>query len=92
MQDTNSPEYQNILKRFEELTSKIDSQTGEQIGLKTRIVHIGDRLENLLPTTNDREQLFEELNSYIKCIIDHMIQHSSLSFVDYLDKRQELIK
>ncbi|QKF81673.1 hypothetical protein [Halarcobacter ebronensis] len=91
IQDTNSSEYQDLLKRFEELTGKIDSLTGEQVGLRTRIVHIGDRLENLLPTTNVRKQLFEELNGYVRCIIDHMIHYSDLSFEDYLDKRKELI-
>lgn len=87
VQNTNSNEYQKLLNRFEELTGKTDSQNGKQVGLRTRIVHIGDRLENLLPTINEREQLFIELNDYVRCVMDHMIKYSDLLFDDYLDKR-----
>jgi hypothetical protein len=76
-------ERQKILDRFEELTGKVDKNTNEQIGLRTRIVHIGARLENIVPFEHDRVELFRELDGYIRSVIDHMIRHSSLSFDEY---------
>jgi hypothetical protein len=92
IQDTNSKEYLDLLKRFEELTSKKDAGTGEQVGLRTCIVHIGDRIENLLPTANERKELFEELNTYVRNVIDHMIQYSNLSLEEYSIEKEKLIK
>ncbi|PKM35267.1 MAG: hypothetical protein CVV06_17200 [Gammaproteobacteria bacterium HGW-Gammaproteobacteria-10] len=79
----NKDEYIKMLERFEELTSKVDKNTNEQIGLRTRIVHIGARLENIVPFENDRVELFRELDGYIRSVIEHMIRHSYLSFDEY---------
>lgn len=79
----NESERLKILNRFKELTGKIDSNTGEQIGIRTRIVHIGARLEDIVHSEQSRIGIFRELDGYIRCVIDHMIQHSSLSYDEY---------
>lgn len=76
-------ERKRILDRFEELTSKTDQTTKEQIGLRTRIVHIGSRLEQLVKDRRDRERLFGELDGYIRMMIDHMIEYSHMSHSEY---------
>ncbi|PCI28644.1 MAG: hypothetical protein COB67_05910 [SAR324 cluster bacterium] len=91
IKNTNTIEYQNLLKRFEELTGKKDADK-KDIGLRTRIVHIGDRIENLVPTLKEREALFKELNEYVKCVINHMIEHSNLSMNEYSIEKEKLIR
>ena len=91
IKNTNSIEYQDLLKRFEELTGKKDANK-KDIGFRTRIVHIGDRLENLVPTVKERKALFKELNEYVKCVIDHMIYHSHLSMEEYTIEKEKLTK
>ncbi|WP_139834959.1 hypothetical protein [Pseudomonas sp. B35(2017)] len=76
-------ERKRILDRFECLTGKKDEITGEEIGFRTRIVHIGARLEQLVKTRSERQELFAELDGYIRTMIDHMIEHSHLSSADY---------
>ncbi|MCQ0166078.1 hypothetical protein DN388_03835 [Pseudomonas sp. S12(2018)] len=72
-----------VLDRFEILTSKTDKVTREQLGLRTRIVHIGARLEQLVKSRSERQELFAELDGYIRTMIDHMIKHSHLSSAEY---------
>ncbi|UEB97812.1 hypothetical protein LIS66_09670 [Pseudomonas sp. HN2] len=76
-------ERKRVLDRFEVLTSKVDEVTGEQIGLRTRIVHIGSRLEQLVKSRREREKIFAELDSYIRKMIDHMIEHSRMTWDEY---------
>ncbi len=60
------------------------------MGLRTRIVHIGGRLEFLVPSGRDREALFLELDGYVRCVIDHMIDHSSLSWDSYEEVKAQM--
>ena len=69
-------QYHKLLERFKVLTGKKDPDTGREIGYRTRIVHMGERIEKLIPDVNVRRQLFSELDSYIRPVIDHMIDHS----------------
>jgi hypothetical protein len=87
---TTQQDYERILSRFEDLTGKKDPQTGDEIGYRTRIVHIGDRLDTLLPSFDDRQKLFLELDGYIRPMIDHMIANSGLSFAEYERVRDAL--
>jgi hypothetical protein len=86
---SNEDERHKVLERFKFLTGKKDA-LGNQIGLRTNIVHIGARLEDLVTLEIDRINLFIELDTYIRCSIKHMIKHSEMSFVDY-KKIQELM-
>jgi len=56
--NTNSIEYKNILDRFEELTGKRDNETKEILGYRTKIVHMGSTIEDILPTYQDRYNYF----------------------------------
>lgn len=80
---SDSMERARIHERFEFLTGKKDSLTKEEIGLRTRIVHIGARFEDLVPSNVERNEIFQELDFYIRNMMDHMIEHSHLSFEDY---------
>jgi hypothetical protein len=83
-------EYMRLLERFLELTGKKDPRTQQIIGYRSRIVHIGERLDKIIPNPRDRRRLFEELDTYIRPIIDHMITHSHLNFEQYLEIRDKL--
>jgi hypothetical protein len=83
-------EYMLLLERFLELTGKKDPSTQQIIGYRTRIVHIGERLDLIVRHPDDRRKLFEELDGYIRPIIDHMIQHSLWNFDDYQKIRAEM--
>lgn len=80
--------YDRVLERFKELTGKKDPTTGVEIGLRTRVVHIGDRIESLIPSPDSRRELFAELDGYIRPVIDHMIQNSELGFDEYSQLRK----
>ena len=89
--DSSSKAYKDILNRFEELTGKKDKTTGEELGLRTNIVHLGKHLEELVPSFQERKKLFEELDEYIRCVIDHMIMYSNLSMQDYEVEKSKLL-
>jgi hypothetical protein len=83
-------EYEKLLHRFYELTGKKDEITKRFIGYRTRIVHLGERLEEIIPNEEQRRELFSELQGYIKVVIDHMIKHSELTWAQYLSIRENL--
>lgn len=88
---TNDPkEYSALLNRFQELTGKKEEATGRNIGYRTRLVHLGRRIEDIVPELNQRKELLSELDGYIRAVIDHMIWHSNLSWNDYLSIRKTL--
>jgi hypothetical protein len=86
---SNEQEREKIHERFKYLTGKKDANKNE-IGLRTRMVHIGARLEDLIPFDIDRTELFKELDMYIRSVVDHMIKYSSLSISEYKDIRQSM--
>jgi len=72
------------------LTGKKDAITGQEIGYRTRVVHLGDRIEKLVPDASALRKLFAELDGYIRRVMDHMIEHSEMTFADYLLVREAL--
>ena len=86
----NQSEYNALLERFFELTAKKEEVTGHIIGYRTRLVHMGQRIEDIVPDAQHRKELFYELDGYIRPVIDHMIQHSDMTFVEYLKVRETL--
>ncbi len=54
------------------------------------MVHLGERIENIVPDAQARRELFLELDGYIKAVMDHMIAHSEKSFDGYLLVREAL--
>ena len=83
-------EYTLLLERFRELTGKTDPITSEVTGYRTKIVHLGHRLDRLVPNPDDRVVLFRELDSYIRPVLDHMIAHSEFSYEQYLQTREQI--
>lgn len=84
-------EYERLLDRFFELTGKKDQNSGKIIGYRTRVVHMGERIEHLVPDPSARKKLFIELDGYIRPVIEHMIDHSNMRFEEeYLPVREGL--
>jgi hypothetical protein len=82
-------QYDRLLDRFHELTGK-KADSGEILGYRTRIVHMGQRLEEIFPVPADRRNVLQELQSYARAVITHMIVRSNESWSDYLELRAEL--
>ena len=59
-------------------------------GYRTKIVHNGDRLEDLIRMSSERSALFNELDGYIRAIINDMIVHSTDTWDAYLQHRMTL--
>ena len=95
-----TPEYHRLLNRFKELTgleqTSTDPATGKvtrkHLGYRTRIVHLGVRLEQILPHRTERAALFTELQSYLRPIFDDMIRHSEMPFKEYQENRDEIFR
>jgi hypothetical protein len=85
---TDQASYNSVLERFRELTANKDPVSKIESGLRTRVIHIGDRIESLIPNPKDRRKLFVELDGYIRPVIDHMILHSELGFDEYSEIRK----
>ncbi len=86
----NNVEYTRLLDRFMELTGKTDPITGEHTGYRTRIMHIGARLQTLIPAPEQRARLFTELDGYIRPVLDHMIAHSNFTLDEYVNIREQM--
>jgi hypothetical protein len=54
------------------------------------MVHLGERIEDIVPEAQGRRELFLELDGYIKAVMAHMIAHSEKSFDEYLLVREAL--
>jgi hypothetical protein len=85
----NAVEYERFKTRYHELSGKKDSATREHMGYRTRIVHMGARLESILPA-GPRNALLKELDGYVRTVIDHMIEHSSWTFDSYKQARSAM--
>jgi hypothetical protein len=62
----------------------------KEVGYRTRIVHQGERLEEIIPSLAEREKLFQEVRHYMSSVIDHMIHHSDLAWDQYKSIRDSL--
>lgn len=83
----NRDEYENLTEKFKQFTSNKDS-TGRQTGYRTRIIHEGATLEEIIPSLNERKRLFEELFGYAEKVIKDMIKNSYISF-DLLQQKRK---
>ncbi len=95
-----TPERTRLEARFMELTGGVKVRDGantddrgkpvmlEIPGVRTRIVHHGDRIEQILDE-DERSELFRELDGYIRPILSHMIKNSGLSFDEYCEIREK---
>lgn len=83
-------QYDKLLNRFKELTGEKDKNTNRFTGYRTRIVHMGERLEDIIPDDEQRDKLFVELEGYIKAVLDHMIKNSNMAWTLYLSIREKM--
>jgi hypothetical protein len=83
-------EYERLRERFFELTGKRDPLTKAFTGFRTRIIHMGDRLERIVPELEKRTALLKVLDGYIRAVLDHMIEHSTWGFEEYKDLRAQM--
>lgn len=86
----NKEDYDSLTETFMMLTSKIVDD--KNIGYRTKIIHEGALLEDILPVENDRRRLFGKLSGYIFDIITQMYNYTSLSFDELQEIRKQLLK
>ena len=67
--------YNKILEEFKGLTSKKNT-AGEQIGLRTNIIHNGKRFEDLVPIKSQQNEIFRQLQGYIGAVVHNLIDMS----------------
>jgi len=84
--------YHEISQRFRELTSDKDPVTGDQKGIRTRIVHMGHRLESIVPDPAERQSLFRDLQGYIGKPIEDLIELSDGDWQSVVDFRQRRMR
>ena len=73
-----------------QLTDRFKQQLFGENGLRTQIVHNGKLLEQLVQGELERRLLLQEMDRYIRAMIDHMIPLSEMSWREYLALRQQL--
>ena len=74
----NKVEYEAIGIRFREFSSKKDGDNN--IGYRHRIIHEGAYIEEIIPSKNERNSLFQELDGYVGKIIEGMLDNAPSSW------------
>lgn len=86
----NNQEYHSLKDRFFELTGKRDPVTKEHVGYRTRIVHMGHNLEDILDNDESKiKRLMLELQGYIGIVIEHMIQNRQMTWEEFGEFRRQ---
>lgn len=80
--------YLKLCDRFKELTSAVD-ENGQQVGLRTCIVHNGKTLEDLIDKSYKIDLLLRELQSYICNFINFAINYSDQEWTVVVEKTKE---
>jgi|GEM_PF-1167529 len=85
----NKTEYHRISRRLEEITAGLkDSNDKRTPGIRTSIVHNGERLEEIISSKVDRIKLFKELEGYVRINIEHMIKNCHLTWEQFDNLRK----
>lgn len=86
-------EYHSLSNRFKQLTSFKDVN-GDQIGIRTLVVHHGRFLEDIIPKACERKSLFGELQGFAAHVLEDMLANSEMSWDSFqqfrLDKKKSL--
>lgn len=85
----NKNDYLLLLERFFKLTGFKDKNTGEYLGYRTRVIHMGGILENFL-TETEIKKLLLELQGYIMAVITDMISNNNMTLEEFYNHRREL--
>lgn len=83
---TNQGQYDQLMEWFKTLTGRKEDATGEMIGYRTRIIHLGSQLEDCLDEQGIAS-VFRRLEAIISGVLQHMIEHSTLGWTDYVIER-----
>jgi hypothetical protein len=85
--------YHELALRFRELTSLKDA-SGNQIGMRTLVVHHGRFLEDIMPNSDDRRSLFRELQTFASIVLADMLDNATMSWAEFqafrVQKKQSL--
>lgn len=81
-------DYHKLAHRFKELTS-LKNAAGNQIGIRTLVVHHGRLLEDILPNVNDRRSLFRELQVYVASVLEDMLTNATMSWNEFQEFRSQ---
>jgi hypothetical protein len=75
--------YHILSERFRELTGGIgDNAESKKIGIRTSIIHLGKRIEDLMGQ-EDRKALFRELQHYVTTLINDLILNADMKWDEY---------
>jgi hypothetical protein len=80
-------DYHRICERFHELSGKKEAGSGRELGIRTRIVHQGEHLEDILPDEAARKELFREMQRYASRVLIDMLERTGLSWETFLEYR-----
>lgn len=84
----NYEQYLNLKNRFNELTGKRDDD-GKHTGYRTRIVHIGEDIEDILGDETEVKKVMVEVQTYIGRVITDMIKYREMSWAQFEDYRKQ---
>lgn len=82
----NKKEYENLSETFQKLTSL--KENGVNVGYRTRIIHEGALLEDLIPLKPEREKLFRDLTQYVQYIIRGMYPYADKTLESLQEHRK----
>ncbi len=77
--------YFKLCERFKDLTSRVD-ENGNQVGLRTCIVHNGKNIEQLIDQSYKIDLLLRELQMYISNFINFAIEYSNKNW-DFIKQK-----
>ncbi|MEK5478149.1 hypothetical protein NYE70_14680 [Paenibacillus sp. FSL R5-0407] len=80
--------YLKLKDRFNELTGKKD-EAGKHIGYRTRIVHIGDDIEDILGDETEVNKVMLEVQIYIGKVIEDMIENHEMTWSEFEELRRQ---
>ena len=82
----NRADYLRLMERF-----RIFGNIGAEgvRGYREQILHHGKQLETIVESRTAMKELFRELQSYAKKVMEHMISKSEMSWADFSLYREE---
>jgi hypothetical protein len=82
---TDKKKYHELAERFMELSGKKDNE-GKEVGYRTRIVHMGDQLEDCLSSDGIRH-LLVEIQNYLRSVIQFLITNTDWNWSQVVEYR-----
>lgn len=82
-------EYDRLSNIFQQYTSLKENDVN--VGFRTRIIHEGALMEDIIPSISERAKLFCRLTNYVQCVIRGMYPHTSKSLAELQEHRNILL-